>query len=558
MSSNNSANAHQVAGLLAKFQSQDPDLRYMSLNDLHQILISGHQSFLTHDYSTCARIIDGFLHTLNDQNGDVQNMAIKCLGPFVNKAPATIWCPMIDKISNIKVGGSVDTSIPALAVRAIVAALPRPTPSTQRQAEVLEGYNAISKAVIPRLVGHVIIPLSIAGAPPPGKGMLEAEIETGEDTNSLDILTELARCFGSMLQEVELKALQDIILQILETDKCSSVMKKKAVNALSILSHYLTDALLSGLVSYTIEVLRQPTLVPTQKKLFLSIYSALAKSIPRRFGPYLKTLEPYVLGPLDQQSLDQQAELEDDEDVAPRDPQVEEVRETALGALDAFCTFCPQDMQLYADETLETALRFLKYDPNYADQDEDMDLEEEEDSDMEIDEDFEEETGFDDEDDVSWKARRSAAKLLHTLLNSHGLSAESVIFSKIAPALISRFNEREETVRLEIFAALSNLVERSHDPFQRQASRSEFFVGKSYAAGRKRRRGSSSAGLTDMAILSASANGYTTPSTPPPQSQAPQSLAALAPGVIHATIKLLKTSTLPTKQACTTLLTTLI
>ncbi len=79
--------SHNVASILPKLQDADSDIRYMTLNDLHTMLNTGSPSFIAHDYTTCCKVVDGLLHTLADTHGDVQNMAIKCLGPFVNKAP---------------------------------------------------------------------------------------------------------------------------------------------------------------------------------------------------------------------------------------------------------------------------------------------------------------------------------------------------------------------------------------------------------------------------------------------------------------------------------------
>ena len=151
--------SHNVASLLPKLQDADSDIRYMTLNDLHTMLTIGSPTFLSHDYTTCCKVVDGLLHTLGDSHGDVQNMAIKCLGPFVNKAPETILCPTIEKVSNIKTEGALDNSIPALGVRAIVVALPQPVPGVQRSQKVTESYSAVSKALIPRLVGKVVVPL---------------------------------------------------------------------------------------------------------------------------------------------------------------------------------------------------------------------------------------------------------------------------------------------------------------------------------------------------------------------------------------------------------------
>lgn len=66
-----------VAQLLPKLHDADPDYRFMSLNDLYHVLTIGKPDFLHNDYNTAARAVDGILKTLDDQNGEVQNLAIK-------------------------------------------------------------------------------------------------------------------------------------------------------------------------------------------------------------------------------------------------------------------------------------------------------------------------------------------------------------------------------------------------------------------------------------------------------------------------------------------------
>lgn len=66
-----------VAQLLPKLHDADPDYRFMSLNDLFQVLSMGKPDFLYHDYNTAARAVDGIIKTLDDMNGEVQNLAIK-------------------------------------------------------------------------------------------------------------------------------------------------------------------------------------------------------------------------------------------------------------------------------------------------------------------------------------------------------------------------------------------------------------------------------------------------------------------------------------------------
>ena len=170
--------SHNVASLLPRLHDADADIRFMTLNDLNTMFTNGNATFLAHDYTTCAKVVDGLLHTLNDAHGDVQQQALKCLGPFVNKAPESILCPTIEKVSTIKTGSSIDTTIPALSLRAIVVALPHPIPGVPRSQKLLDAYGAVSKALIPRLVGRVVLALPKPGPPPP-KGMLQEDLETG-------------------------------------------------------------------------------------------------------------------------------------------------------------------------------------------------------------------------------------------------------------------------------------------------------------------------------------------------------------------------------------------
>ena len=107
--------------------------------------------------------------------------------------------------------------------------------------------------------------------PPPPGGMLQEDLETGNDSNGLDLLAEVARCYGPMLQDSEVQALEEITLKILESEKCGTVMKKKAVTALSALSPFFNDALLAHHVTITIEKLRSPHLTSQQRKLYITV-----------------------------------------------------------------------------------------------------------------------------------------------------------------------------------------------------------------------------------------------------------------------------------------------
>ncbi len=71
------ATVHTIHQLLTKLTDSDPDYRYMSLNDLLQVLGHGKRDLLLNDYNTAARTVDHLVVALDDQNGEVQNLAIK-------------------------------------------------------------------------------------------------------------------------------------------------------------------------------------------------------------------------------------------------------------------------------------------------------------------------------------------------------------------------------------------------------------------------------------------------------------------------------------------------
>lgn len=63
--------------LLGKFSDPDPDIRYMSLNDLFEVLIHQNAAYLSQDSHICTKVVEGLLKTLEDQNGEVQNQSLK-------------------------------------------------------------------------------------------------------------------------------------------------------------------------------------------------------------------------------------------------------------------------------------------------------------------------------------------------------------------------------------------------------------------------------------------------------------------------------------------------
>lgn len=72
----------------------------------------------------------------------------------------------------------------------------------------------------------------------------------------------------------------------------------------------------------------------------------------------------------------------------------------------------------------------------------------------------ESEEEYSDDDDMSWKVRRSAAKCLETLITARP-DLLSEFYRAAAPVIISRFKEREENVKADIFSAYNALLRQT-------------------------------------------------------------------------------------------------
>ncbi|CEI69384.1 Cullin-associated NEDD8-dissociated protein 1, C-terminal part [Fusarium venenatum] len=553
------ATPQAVMGHVQKLSDNDPDFRFMALNDLLQLLNHAKPDFLQNDYNIAARTVDSIIKTLDDQNGEVQNLAVKCLGPFVGKVPTPVIAPMIEKLSSLKLKNSVDNAVPSMALRNVIIALPRPVPGIPPAADVREAYSAISRVLIPRLIGpgpktqvpkNPKIPL-----PAVPEGLLQNEGDLNAE--AVDVLIEVVRCFGPMLVQVEVEAMQEVVIQLLESEKGTSVVKKRAVVAISMLAVYLSDEHLQEVVRRITNGLSKQC-SPVTRRLYISILGSMARSIPSRFGPHLADTAPLVLKALGEEELEEHLEALSDGDDLGQD--FNEIREAALVALEAFLASCPQEMRPFTDQTIEACLRFLKYDPNYNVDDEDEDMEDEEDDD-EIDDDDEfDDDGFeDDDDDASWKVRRCAAKTIYILISTRGsgdLLENGVLYNQTAPSLIKRIAEREENVRLEVISALSLLVRKTGEGLHTPDPSLEDFEPESESRipiSRKRRRQSSGGGATASQFMSGS--GLVSPVQEKIPLSGPRAdLARLTPSIIKVITKQLKGKTIPTKQAVISLL----
>ena len=465
---------------------------------------------------------------------------------------------MIEKLSKLEPVNSLDSSIPSTSLRALISSFPHPIPGIPPSKPTQDAYAAVSKVLVPRLVGYIVIPHGIKGLPDPPPGMLAIDPKLGADTNALDVLTEVIRCFGPMLHDLEKIAFQKKILEILKDDRTASVAKKKAVTAGSILVVHMTDSQLSTFISSMKDAFQSGRL---PRRVLMTMLGSLARYVPQRLGQHLDSLAPIVFKALSKAEFD--ATLMELGEDGSLDPTKEEVKEAALITLEGLLSSCSNEMRTYTTQVIDTSLRYVKYRPSLTmDEDEDemnVEVEDEENVDME-DEDFEEEGGMSDDDDASWKIRRCAAKALYTLIMTRAggdLLENGILYERVAPVLINCFQEREENVRLEVLTAMAALVKKTGETASRlpvSVDDEGYISSSSTSKTRKRRRSGSDASMYDAPTPSTSKEVTSPMQSPSPISSAQADLARLRPSVVQAVAKLLRSNSLPTKLAATTLL----
>ena len=424
-----------------------------------------------------------------------------------------------------------------------------------------DGYSAISKILIPRLIAYDVI--SHEGNNQPFSTS-DAEGAKRLDSDSIDVLVEVIRHFGPMLQDAEKQDLQILIMHVFDDERVNAIVKKKALTAISALAFHISDRAFGTLVSAISERFEDDHLTPSLRRILISLIGFLAKSVPQRLGLHVKTLAPHVLNALSKEEYDQSIErLGEAED---SETQFEEVREAALIALEMLLSSCSSFMRIYTEDCIAAGTRYVSYDPIQALNNDDGELEANQGGDNDdmqgnsLDEDsddFEEEEGLmSDDDDVSWKVRRCAAKVLSTIIStrSHGdLLDNGTLYEKIVPALIKCLEEREENVRLEVLLALSLLIKKTDTgrPFSSTINDREAEVVGTYASSsRKRRRAGSDAQSFDSQETPSSCTSTNSPANRSPSTvSGPQAdLARWSPSIVLGMGRLLQGNSIPTKQ----------
>ena len=471
------------------------------------------------------------------------------LSPLSQKAPASLVAPMFTKILNLDLKNSVDAAIPALALQTVVSNLPRPLPGQAIATHISTTFNAIVTMLLPRLIG--VAPVKYASR----NSSTQLPVINSNASNhartvipdTINVLIEVVRHFGIMMGDDVVSAVQQSMSRLLENDAVSTGAKRRAVVAISALAIHTTAEGLNSMLQNIVQTLSRSGTDATATRNYISILGSFARSIPARMGAHVPQMAPLILDLLGQSDLQRLREQLDD-GIANL-TEFNEVRESALVALDALLYACPMEMKPFTEAALDSILRYINFDPNsVVDDGAGSEAEDDEQFDDNL-SDEEEDDGFDDDDDASWKVRRCAAKAISTVSQTRAPDLLQTLYDQSGPALVRRLCERQEDVRLEIIAALDLLVCKTRDIVSESSDMSPVEYGEVKASTRKRRRQSSGELAANNPSDLVSSNLEASP-----LSGSRADLAKLIPPIVKASVKILRGKSLPAKQAIVKLL----
>ncbi|XP_063834231.1 cullin-associated NEDD8-dissociated protein 1 [Ostrinia nubilalis] len=408
--------SYQIANLLEKMTSSDKDFRFMATNDLMTEL---QKDSIKLDDDSERKVVKMLLRLLEDKNGEVQNLAVKCLGPLVNKVKEyqvesiveTLCANMLSDTEQLR-------DISSIGLKTVISELPL-------------GSNTLAANVCKKITGRL-------------SSAIEKQEDVSVQLEALDILADLLSRFGGLLISFHPLLLNSLLPQLASPRQA---VRKRTIVALSHLVMSCNASLYNKLIDHLLEGLGSST-SSSVSRTHIQCIASVCRQAGHRFGEQLWRVAPQVL------------EHSNDAD--------EELREHCLQALEAFVLKCPKEVQPHIPTIIDLCLKMITYDPNYnyEDEEEDGGGEDEEMEDESFAPDAEPESDseeYSDDDDMSWKVRRAAAKCLESVIATrHELLSE--MYQSVSPALIARFKEREENVKCDILSAYTALLRATRPP----------------------------------------------------------------------------------------------
>ncbi|XP_040059897.2 cullin-associated NEDD8-dissociated protein 2 [Gasterosteus aculeatus] len=398
-----------VSNLLDKMTSSDKDFRFMATNDL---MLELQKDSTKLDEDSERKVVTMVLRLLEDKNGEVQNLAVRCLAPLVSKVKEPQVETMVDTLcSNMTSDKEPLRDISSMGLKAVIAELP-----------LSSSGSSLTVGVCKKITSQLM-------------AALENQEDVSVQLEALDILSDMLGRLSGALVSFHSSLLSSLLLQLTSP---RMAVRKRSILALGHLVPCCSPALFAQLTEHLMtELAKDPPTSMTRT--YIQCLATVSRQGGHHVGEHLEKLIPMVVSFIC---------VEDDELI-----------EFCLQAFEAFIRRCPMEMSPHIPTVTRLCLKFMTFDPNY---NYDEEEEEEEEDSMDVEDGLEEDSdeAYSDDDDMSWKVRRSSIKCLEALMDARRDLLLS-FYSSICPALLARFKEREDNVRADVFAAFSTLLRQT-------------------------------------------------------------------------------------------------
>ncbi|XP_062977493.1 cullin-associated NEDD8-dissociated protein 1-like [Elgaria multicarinata webbii] len=402
--------SYHISNLLEKMTSTDKDFRFMATNDLMMEL---QKDSIKLDEDSEKKVVKMLLKLLEDKNGEVQNLAVKCLGPLVSKVKEYQVETIVDTLcTNMLSDKEQLRDISSIGLKTVISELPPPSTGSTMTANVCKKITA-------QLTGAI------------GK-----QEDVSVQLEALDILSDILSRLGGTLYSFHSSILNCLLPQLTSP---RLAVRKRAIIALGHLVLTCNGNIFAELMEHLLAELKRNNSTSTTRT-YIQCIAGISRQAGHRIGDYLEKMIPLIV---------QYCNVEDDE-----------LREYCFQAFESFVRRCPKEIGPHLPSVTGLCLKYITYDPNYNYDNEEEDEEEIMETENGEDEEQESDDEYSDDDDISWKVRRSAAKCLEAIVSTrHDLLQD--FYKTLSPALISRFKEREENVKADIFCAYISLLKQT-------------------------------------------------------------------------------------------------
>ncbi|KAM6059501.1 cullin-associated NEDD8-dissociated protein 1-like isoform 4-T4 [Theristicus caerulescens] len=402
--------SYHISSLLEKMTSTDKDFRFMATNDLMMEL---QKDSIKLDEDSEKKVVKMLLKLLEDKNGEVQNLAVKCLGPLVGKVKEYQVETIVDTLcTNMLSDKEQLRDISSIGLKTVISELPPASTGSTMTANVCKKITA-------QLTGAI------------GK-----QEDVSVQLEALDILSDMLSRLGGTLYSFHSSILNCLLPQLTSP---RLAVRKRAIIALGHLVLTCSGNIFSELTEHLLAELKRNESTSTTRT-YIQCVAGISRQAGHRIGEHLEKIIPLIV---------QYCNVEDDE-----------LREYCFQAFESFVRRCPKEIDPHIPNVMGLCLKYITFDPNYNYDNEEEEEEEMMETENGEDEEQESDDEYSDDDDISWKVRRSAAKCLEAIVSSrHDLLQD--FYKTLSPVLISRFKEREENVKADIFSAYISLLKQT-------------------------------------------------------------------------------------------------